>query len=220
MSSRGLGIPIVALGLLACTAQRAAAQVDTSYENVWDHPSHASAFLGESFPTARWRNNFETGDDGAASVAYPVWPGSGIWVEGAFNGQSQFMRDATRSAYGAVGAGASIYSFTLNAVFHAKDILFGRVSPYVLGGGGWYQRAIELDNYAGNATCSAFIGFCGIYGSPANRSRTQNVGGWDAGGGVRVRVPGIWVFAEARYNAAHTRYAPTTFVPIVVGLSW
>jgi hypothetical protein len=214
------GVGILSLGLVLCGAHRASAQVDTSYDNFWDHPSHASAFVGESFPAGRWRNTFETGDDGGVSIAYPVPSGSGIWLEGAFNGQSQLMRDATRSAYGAVGAGASIYSFTLNAVFHAKDVLFGRVSPYILGGGGGYARSIELDNYAGNSTCSPFIGFCGVYGPPANRTRTQNVGGWDAGGGFRVRVGALWPFAEARYNSAHTRYAPTTFVPIVVGVSW
>lgn len=218
MDSRKLGI--LSLGLVACLAHRVAAQADTSYDDIWDHPTHASAFVGESFPVARWRDSFDTGDDGGVSIAYPVRSGSGVWIEGAFNGQSQLMRDALRGAYAARGAGASIYSLSLNAVFHAKDILFGHVSPYVVAGGGAYHRSIELDNYGGNSTCIAYIGFCGVYGSAVNRTRTQNVGGWDAGGGIRVRAPGIWIFAEARYNAANTRYAPTAFVPIVVGLSW
>jgi hypothetical protein len=90
----------------------------------------------------------------------------------------------------------------------------------VVGGGGGYSRHIELDVYAGNAACSPPLGFCGAYGLPAVRTRTQNVSGWDLGGGLRLQMKGFWVVVEARYNAAFTRYAPTKFVPIVVGIMW
>jgi len=211
---------VLVVVVAACVAQRLAAQTDTTDADPWDHATHGSAVVGVSFPARQWRNSFGAGDDGAISVAWPVTRGSGIWLEGLFNGQSQLMTDGLRSAFGAVGGGASIYSLTLNVVVNKRDLLFGRLTPYVVGGGGGYSRHIELDNYAGTAACSAFIGFCGMYGSPANRTRTQNVPGWDLGGGLRLRLPSLWVVAEARYNAASTRYAVTRFVPIVVGVAW
>jgi hypothetical protein len=204
----------------ACIAHRSGAQTDTTDANVWEHPLHTTAFLGESFPVGQWRNSFEAADDGAISVAWPVTFGSGIWLEGQFNGQSQLMTSAIKSAFQAVGGGASIYSLTLNLVVNARDLLLGRVTPYIVGGGGGYSRHVELDDFAGTAACSPLIGFCGVYGSPANRTRTENVLGWDLGGGVRVRLKPVWLVVEARYNALSTRYAGTRFVPIVVGVAW
>ena len=195
------------------------AQTDTISDTFWAHPFHANAFAGGSFPTGQWRNSFDAAYDGGISVAWPVTPGSGIWLEGHFNGQAQLMNDATQTAFGAVGGGANILSLTLNIVANARD-LFDRFTPYVVGGGGGYSRKVELDNFTGNSTCDPFIGFCGVYGPPANRSRTQNVLGWDVGGGVRFRVTSFRLFVEARYNTAYTRYASTTFVPVVFGIAW
>ena len=211
---------VVTTTFAAGFAHRMAAQADTASANPWDHTVHFSASIGESFPTRQWRNSFDIADDGALNVAWPVTHGSSIWLEGEFNGQSQLMRDQLRSAFQAVGAGASIYSLTLNAVVNARDLLFDRLTPYVVGGGGGYSRRIELDRYAGTEVCSPFIGFCGVYGAAANRTRTQNALGWDLGGGVRVRLASLWVVAEARYNAVNTRYGMTRFVPITVGISW
>ena len=211
---------LVVAALATCIARRSSAQIDTAPGNLWAHPSHTSAFIGESFPINQWRNSFDAGDDGAVSVAWPVARGSGIWLEGLFNGQSQLMTQRLQSAFQARGGGASIYSLTLNTVVNARDLLFNRLTPYVVGGGGVYSRHIELDNYAGSATCIPSLGFCGVYGSPANRTRTQNVTGWDLGVGLRWRLSSLWVVAEVRYNAASTRYKVTSFVPIVVGLSW
>jgi hypothetical protein len=207
---------IVALAV----AHRAVAQSDsTPYVNFWDHPIHASAFAGGSFPTGQWRDAFEAAYDGGLSVAVPFRRGSGFWLEGHFNGQSQLMNVGTQTAFAAVGGGANILSLTLNIVANAPDLL-GRFTPYVVGGGGGYSRKVEIDGFTGNTTCDPFIGFCGVYGPPANRTRTQNVLGWDVGGGFRFRVTSFRVFVEARYNTAYTRYAPTTFVPLVFGAEW
>jgi hypothetical protein len=209
----------LAVALVAGLASIADAQSDSTAD-FWAHPVHATAFVGESFPTGRWRESFEAADDAGLTVGWPVSHGSGIWLEGQFNRQAQLMRQSFQAAFGARGGGASIVSLGLNVVVNAPDILFNRITPYVVGGGGGYSRNIELDGYAGNTTCSPFIGFCGVYGTTANRTRTQNVPGWDVGGGVRVRLKSLWVFAEARYNTALTRYAPTSFVPIVLGAGW
>jgi opacity protein-like surface antigen len=212
----------VFVGIAAlCVSQPLAGQADTTtYATFWDHPIHVSSFVGESFPARQWLSSFETGDDGGIGVAWPVTHGSSIWLETQFNGQSQLMRSRIRSALGAVGGGASIYALTVNLVANDPHLLFGRLSPYVVGGGGGYSRSIELDNYAGTGVCLPFVGFCGVYGAPANRTRTENRLGWDLGGGVRVRLSSLWVFAEARYNTASTRYGATTFVPVVLGISW
>ncbi len=211
---------VVAIILALSAAQRAAAQADTAtYDNFWDHPIHASAFAGGSFPTGQWRDAFEAAYDGGISVALPVERGSGIWLEGHFNGQAQLMNTGTQTAFAAVGGGGRILSLTLNVVANARDLL-GRVTPYVVGGGGGYSRRVEIDGFTGNTTCDPFLGFCGVYGPPANRSRTQNVWGWDVGGGFRLRVTSFRLYVEARYNTAYTRYAPTTFVPVVIGAEW
>jgi hypothetical protein len=212
----------VFVGLVAaCIGQQLHAQTDTTTNpSFWDHPIHISAFVGESFPVGQWRTAFESGDDGGIGVAWPAAHSSSVWLEADFNGQSQLLRSRIRSAFQAVGGGASIYSLTLNLVANDPYLLFGRLSPYAVGGGGGYARSVELDNYGGTTLCIPFVGFCGMYGPPANRTRTENTLGWDLGGGVRVRVAPVWVFAEARYNAAYTHYGVTSFVPIVVGISW
>jgi len=145
-------LPIGALVVLlaASGASQLAAQADTSDARFWEHPIHVGAFVGVSFPVAQWRNSFESGDDGALSLAWAVTPVRSIWLEGQFNGQSQLMINTIQSGFQATGAGASIYSLTLNVVANAPDLLFGRVTPYVLGGGGAYHRHIELDDYAGD----------------------------------------------------------------------
>ena len=209
------------LVLAVAVAERSAAQTDTGYASFWDHSFHVSTLVGISFPAGRWRNSFESGDYGAVAVAWPLTPGRGIWLEGQFNGQSQLMTSTVQSAFQAAGGGASIYSLTVNAVANQRDLLFGRLTPYIVGGGGWYSRQIELDNYAGTPlACSAFLGFCGAYGVPAVRTRTQNVLGWDVGAGLRLRLKSLWVVAETRYNSASTRYGPTRYLPIAVGVAW
>ena len=220
MTAPSLPIGALVVLLAASGASQLAAQADTSDARFWEHPIHVGAFVGVSFPVAQWRNSFESGDDGALSLAWAVTPVRSIWLEGQFNGQSQLMINTIQSGFQATGGGASIYSLTLNVVANAPDLLFGRVTPYVLGGGGAYHRHIELDDYAGTAACSPFLGFCGVYGPSAVRTRTQNVPGWDVGGGFRVRLKSFWVVAETRYNVAATRYHPTTFVPVVVGIAW
>ncbi len=211
---------VLVIVLAASVVHRLAAQADTTSSSFWDHPVHIGTFVGVSLPAGQWRNSFESGDDGAIALAWPVVPGSSIWLEGQFNGQSQLMVNTIQSAFQATGGGASIYSLTLNVVLNKPDLLFGRLTPYVVGGGGGYSRHIELDDFAGTAACSPYLGFCGVYGPSAVRTRTQNVLGWDVGGGMRVRLKSFWVVAEARYNVASTRYHPTTFVPVVVGITW
>jgi len=215
-----IGVTVSLAALVASVAGRSAAQADTSRATLWDHTLHISALVGESFATGQWRNSFSAGDYGAISMAWPVSHGSSIWVEGQFNGQSQLMTNVVQSAFQATGGGASIYSLTLNLVLSPRDLLFGRVTPYVLGGGGGYSRQVELDDFAGTAACSPYLGFCGVYGQPAVRTRTQNVLGWDAGGGFRMRLESLWVVVEARRNVASTRYGGTSFVPISVGVAW
>lgn len=217
----GVRVGVLFLMLASGAAERAAAQADSGYSSFWDHPLHVSTLVGISFPAGQWRNSFESGDYGAIAVAWPVRPASGIWLEGQFNGQSQLMTSTVQSGFQATGGGASIYSLTLNAMANQRDLLFGRVTPYIVGGGGWYYRHIELDEYAGTpSACSPFLGFCGAYGLPAVRTRAQNVLGWDFGGGLRLRLKSIWVVAETRYNSASTRYGPTRYLPVALGVSW
>lgn len=214
-----VGIAVVLL--VTVTGRRSDAQADSTYDPFWEHSVHVSAAAGVALPTAQFRNNFETAWDGGVTVAWPVVGHRSIWLEGAATYEGQLLTDATVSAYGARGGGASIVSGTVNVVLNAPNLVLGRLTPFVVGGGGAYWRVVELDDYGGTSACSPFIGFCGSYGPPApERTRTQIAPGWDAGGGVRFRLSPLQLFVEARYNDMFTRHGATTFVPIVVGSEW
>lgn len=214
---------IVALTVLLVAAggRPSAAQVDSTSDPFWERAVHVSAAAGVALPTAQFSNNFETAWDGSVAVAWPVVGLRSIWLEAAADYEGQLLTDATVSAYGARGGGASIVSGTVNVVLNAPNSVFGRLTPFVIGGGGVYWRVVELDDFAGTAACSPFIGFCGVYGSPApERTRTQIAPGWDVGGGLRFRLSPLQVFIEARYDDVATRHGATTYVPIVVGSQW
>jgi hypothetical protein len=207
--------------LMAVAGRRSAAQVDSTYDPFWGRAVHVSAAAGVALPTGQFRNNFEPAWDGDVTAAWPVVGLRSIWLEGAANYEGQLLTDATVSAYGARGGGASIVSGTINVVLNAPNLAFGRLTPFVVGGGGVYWRVVELDDYGGTSVCNPFIGFCGVYGAPApERTRTQIVPGWDTGGGVRFRLSPLQLFVEARYNDIATRHGATTYVPIVVGSEW
>jgi len=52
------------------------------------------------------------------------------------------------------------------------------------------------------------------------RTRTQVAPGFDAGAGLRYRLPPVRLFLEVRYNTLYGRHGNTTYVPLVFGTEW
>jgi hypothetical protein len=186
----------------------------------WQRPFHAGIDIGGSIPTGQYGNSFQPGWDVGGNLALPVSPHGSIWLEADANYASELVNGATARAFGADGGGSSVTSGTLNVVLNKRDYI-GRITPYILFGGGAYWRLVELNDFAGGTYCNAFYGFCGVYGTEVPvRTRSQFDPGVDAGGGFRFRLPPIRLFVEARYNAVYGRHGTTTYVPIVFGTEW
>jgi hypothetical protein len=216
LSRRGAGVLFLALSL--ATGARAQEFVDPG--PFLPCPIHAGIDIGGSLPTGQFGSDFQPGWDVGGNVAVPVSPHGSIWIQADVNYASQLVSGATAAAFGADGGGSSVTSGTLNLVLNKRDYI-GRITPYILFGGGAYWRLTELDDFAGGTYCNAFYGFCGVYGTQVPvRSRSQFDPGWDAGGGLRFRLPPIRLFFEARYNAVYGRHGTTTYVPIVFGTEW
>jgi hypothetical protein len=213
---RGTGMLFAAIFL----ANGSGAQEYVNNGPFWQRPFHAGIDIGGSIPTGQYGDAFQSGWDVGGNVALPVSPHGGIWIQADANYASGLVNGATARAFGADGGGSSITSGTLNLVLNKRDYI-GRITPYLLFGGGAYWRLVELDDFGGGTFCNAFYGFCGVYGAQVPvRSRSQFDPGWDGGGGLRFRLPPVRLFVEARYNAVYGRHGTTTYVPIVFGTEW
>lgn len=75
------------------------------------------------------------------------------------------------------------------------------VSPYVIGGAGWY-------NAGGTATVSGF----------GTASGSSNHFGWNLGGGISMPLSGFDTFLEARYNQVQGNGGSLKYIPITFGV--
>jgi hypothetical protein len=208
---------------LGATTRGAAAQyyAPTSFDA---RPVHFGISGGLAVPTGAFSNDFNTGWNVGGNVAIPLGYKSPIWIQADFN-YSQFgASNALLNQYGANNGYGSMASGTLNLVVNLVQS-YGRrpapITPYLIGGGGFYSRYVELNNYAGGTFCDPFLG-CGYFASnnTTYSSRTETTGGWDAGAGLRFVMRPVRFFVEARYNSAVTNHNTTGFVPISVGIEW
>ncbi len=75
----------------------------------------------------------------------------------------------------------------------------GSVTPYVLGGLGYYNAKVDVTGF-GSASESKF--------------------GFGGGGGLRFPMGGASLFVEARYISVQTSGSALAFVPIIAGVSF
>ncbi|HYZ84689.1 MAG TPA: hypothetical protein VE621_09815 [Bryobacteraceae bacterium] len=119
---------------------------------------------------------------------------------------------------------ARIYSVTGNLKFPLAAI--GRVEPYIIGGGGWYRRAVEFTEPAtGIVTVfDPWWGWVGDVAVPTNRvlgSVSRDAGGVNIGGGLSFHVAErTRIFAQIRWHRAFQSPTNTTLVPITLGISF
>jgi len=213
------------VGALALAGTTRAARAQYYAMPAFDaRPVHFGISGGVAVPTGTYANDFNAGWNVGGNVAFPLGYRSPVWVQVDVN-HSQFGANSGLLAnYGATSGWSSMNSLTGNLVFNLVQS-YGRrpapITPYLIGGGGIYSRYTELDNYTYGTYCNSYYGLCSYYGSnTALQSRTQTVGGWDAGAGVRFVMRPVRLFIEARYNSALIDHGTTGFVPISVGIEW
>ena len=93
------------------------------------------------------------------------------------------------------GGDVHVTSVTGNFVYKIPG---ATVSPYAIGGAGWYH-----------ASLGPALGFV---------SGSDNHFGWNIGGGISMPLSGFDTFIEARYNQIQGDGGTAKFIPITFGI--
>jgi outer membrane protein with beta-barrel domain len=140
---------------------------------------------GAAIPLSDFKDSHNTGFNGTVTAALsPAMIPLGIRIDGAYN---QF------GIKGLSGENARIFSVTGNFVYKIPAVT---VSPYAIGGAGWYNE-----------------------GTSVSGDQSTNNFGWNLGGGIMLPLSGFQTFIEARYNQIQVSDLPSIkFVPITFGI--
>ncbi|HKC79814.1 MAG TPA: hypothetical protein VKB91_01380 [Gemmatimonadaceae bacterium] len=170
--------------VLASLPGEASAQVSSVAK-----PVQIGVALGAALPTSDLSDVVNTGYNGTVTVGFnPAMIPLGIRVDGAYN---QF---AIKDAIG--NGNVHFASVTGNLVYQIPG---ATVSPYAIGGAGWYRAAVNITGFG---------------------SGSENHFGWNLGGGIKLPLSGFDTFIEARYNQVQMSNGDPTlkFVPITFGI--
>jgi len=136
---------------------------------------------GVAIPTSDLSNTTNTGFNVTGILGFqPTLIPLGVRVDAAYN---QFGRKVP-------GANAHFTSVTGNLVYKIPST---GVSPYLIGGAGWYNTA------TGGAS-------------------SENDFGWNLGGGITIPLSGFETFLEARYNQVQVTGGSLKFIPVTFGV--
>ncbi|MEP6550492.1 MAG: outer membrane beta-barrel protein [Gemmatimonadales bacterium] len=141
--------------------------------------------LGAALPVSDLSDATNTGFNITGTIGFqPQMIPLGIRIDGAYN------------RFGIKQGGGDIHftSVTGNFVY---SIPTTGVSPYLIGGAGWYNAAINLTGF-GNGSDNHF--------------------GWNVGGGIKMPLSGFDTFLEARYNQVQGNGGSLKFIPITFGV--
>ena len=179
---------------------------------------------GPTVPGKYTGRRFDTGYNFTAGVGIHPFRALGVMAE--FGYFQNGINSSQLSRIGVPGGESRIYSLTLNPMIHL--IPKGRVDAYLVGGGGYYRRTVEL-----TAPSSAITtGFDPYYGfffpveiptTTVLGSRTQNKMGFNGGLGVAVRLREdgrATLFGESRYHYIYTTPTRTAILPVTFGFRW
>jgi hypothetical protein len=179
--------------------------------------------LGSSIPTGALGSRVHSGYavDGNAVYRVGATP-LGIRADIAYSGY-QLTSSYVGQFQGADHGQANVNSGTLDLTLNTPRVL--RLQPYLVGGGGVYQRHIAVDRTVGARFFTVFDPYFGFYDEVISdqmtiHSSTQTKFGLNGGVGVLIPATYINVFIEAKYNSAFTSARNTGFVPITVGVEW
>jgi hypothetical protein len=145
---------------------------------------------GAALPVSDLSDNFNTGFNVTGTVGFsPALIPLGIRVDAAYN---------SMGAKETLGGGANLNftSVTGNLVYKVPST---GVSPYLIGGAGWYHATVDFSG-AG--------------------STSENHFGWNIGGGISMPLSGFDTFLEARYNQVQFGDPDPSakFIPITFGI--
>lgn len=139
---------------------------------------------GASLPVSDLSNVANTGFNGTVTLGFtPTMIPVGIRIDGAYN------QWGGKSIVG--GGNLHSTSVTGNFVLKMPGV---SVTPYAIGGAGWYN-----------------------FGASGGGS-SENAFGFNLGGGISMALSGFDTFLEARYNQAQTTGGATKFLPITFGV--
>jgi outer membrane protein with beta-barrel domain len=168
--------------------------------------------------------SLDNGWNAQAGAGYMFTPTFGLTADYQYNGLNVPTRVITE--LNVPDASAWVHSATVG-----PEVRFApsrRISPYVVGGVGWYRRTIEFTRPT-TAVATAFDPFFGFF-FPTLISTNVVLGnitrdgfGGNVGGGfnVRLRESGkAKLFAEARYHRAMHARADTEMIPFTIGIRW
>ncbi|MDP9201405.1 MAG: porin family protein [Gemmatimonadota bacterium] len=179
---RSLFVAALAGFALVSLPFEARAQVSTLVK-----PVQFGVAAGAAIPTSDLSDFGNTGFNGTVTVGFsPAMIPLGIRIDGAYN---QF---AIKDAFG--GGNVHFTSVTGNLVYKLPG---ATVSPYAIGGAGWYNAAINLTGFGGGS---------------------DNHFGWNIGGGISLPLSGFDTFIEARYNQVQFDNGSLKFIPITFGV--
>jgi opacity protein-like surface antigen len=173
------------------------------------HPAQAQAnpiSFGVTAGATKAVGDFSDGVDLGYHVGGLVeWSGLdlpfGVRLDGVYH-RFSVNQDALTGS-GVNDANVSITAGTLNAVFKFPAGTGSPVTPYLIGGVGFYH-------ISASATCNDCGGL--------SVSDSQNKFGLNGGGGLSFPLTGFSAFVEARYHHIFTDGGSTSMVPISVGI--
>ena len=194
--------------------------------SIAQNPNRFAFNVGGGFtePAGGTNGRLDMGFNVNAGAGVNFVPHFGVMAEFGFNHLD--LNSSVLAANAVPDGTARIFSLTLNPIIHLNPR--GRFDAYLIGGGGYYRRTVEFTA----PTVTTITGFDPFYGVffpidiPANvvlGSFTQNKAGWNAGGGVSVRVRGdsnAKLYAESRYHYIYTTPVKTMVLPVTFGLRW
>jgi len=140
---------------------------------------------GAALPTSDLSDGVSTGWNATGTVAFnPTLIPLGVRIDGAYN---RF------GAKGGVDGNLAFTSLTGNLLY---KIPAAAVSPYLIGGAGWYRASA----------------------SSGGVSVADNHFGWNVGGGLSMPLSGFDTFIEARYNQVQGDNGSAKFIPVTFGV--
>jgi hypothetical protein len=169
---------LAAIGLVSISVA-AQAQMATVVK-----PVQFGIAAGASLPISDFSDTFDTGFNVTGILGLnPALIPLGVRVDAAYN----------RFAAKDVAGNISFTSVTGNLVYKFPSV---SVSPYAIGGAGWYRASAD----------------------DGTSSVADNHFGWNIGGGIKMPLSGFDTFIEARYNQVQGDNASVKFIPSTFGI--
>ena len=170
-----------------------------------DYGLYFQAAAGPTIPRGNFNEFFQRGYDITGSIGYhPMVSPIGVRFDVAYD-RFNARSGTTGSSNPTIWSGLGELTVRIPKMW--------AVSPYLIGGGG----VSRFSNYGG--TTGFVNSISGATGAALDNNSTMTKGQWNAGGGIGFGLGNLKLFVESRYMHVATPGEPTTFVPVVFGIS-